>query len=150
MTLDGDMVQGILQKSNGWKIIEDPLGLKALLKNEVSPDLNRFIVPLSMSFYFKNVPLFLQNFVSPVDSIYLSCAIFKIFVQFLLICLLAFAISGFRKVFSKEFMVAALLITPLFQTCGFNRSMGIIDQSITYVFFYALPLGLLLFYLLLL
>jgi hypothetical protein len=42
-------------------------------------------------------------------------------------------------------MIAAVLITPLFQTNGY-RAMGIIDRSTTYTFFYALPCIFLLLY----
>ena len=42
--------------------------------------------------------------------------------------------------------MAAVLVVPLFQTEGYNSYMGIIDKSVTYTFFYALPLGLLLLF----
>ncbi|NJO91593.1 MAG: hypothetical protein HC831_23490 [Chloroflexia bacterium] len=50
------------------------------------------------------------------------------------------------NIFSFEFILAAVLIFPLFQTNGYCRHMGIIDPATTYVFFYALPVALLLLY----
>jgi len=46
-----------------------------------------------------------------------------------------------------DFMIAAILVTPLFQTNGYRSYMGIIDPSTTYTFFYALPCAILLLYL---
>jgi len=91
---------------------------------------------------------FLQNFVEPIDSIYLSCAIAKIIIQTLIIYLLAVYISNIGNILRFDFLLAAILITPLFQTSGFSRYIGLIDQSIIYTFFYVLSLAwLLLFFL---
>ena len=94
------------------------------------------------------MPIWLQNFVSPIDSVYLASAIAKISIQILIMSLLAFCITARQKIFSSNFLIAAILIVPLFQTNGYRSYMGIIDPSITYTFFYALPcVILLLFYL---
>ena len=85
-----------------------------------------------MSAYFKTMPFVFQKFVSPIDSIYLSCALAKTVIQVSIIFLIALFICGIRKIFKKEILIAAVLITPLFQTCGYQSYMGIIDKSITY------------------
>jgi hypothetical protein len=90
----------------------------------------------------------LQSFVDPIDSIYLAGALAKIFIQILILTLLSFYITGRQKVLISDFLTAAVLVIPLFQTNGYRSYMGIIDPSITYTFFYALPCAiLLLFYL---
>jgi hypothetical protein len=62
------------------------------------------------------------------------------------IWLLAVYICRIKNIFRHEFIISAILITPLFQTFGYNILMGIIDISITYTFFYALPIALILLF----
>ncbi|MBL0258159.1 MAG: hypothetical protein IPQ03_11820 [Bacteroidetes bacterium] len=45
-----------------------------------------------------------------------------------------------------NFVIASVLVFPLFQTNGYQGYMGIIDMSPTYTFFYALPFLMLLTY----
>lgn len=148
MPLYGDMAD-LISPSPGkgnYQVLHDPFGLNALLKNEIYPNPNRFFAHWTASEYFLNVPLLLQKFVNPISSVYLSSAIAKTIIQVLIIYLLAVYISNTGNIFKSEFLIAALLVTPLFQSSGFARTMGIIDQSVIYTFFYALPLGLLLLF----
>lgn len=146
VALDGDMAAIILPGPWYQQVLEDPFGLRVLLKNEVYAAPNRFFAHQLMSSYFKTVPLLLQHWFSPIDSLYQACAWLKIAIQLLLIYLLGVYSSGSYRVLSKRFLLTAALIVPLFQTTGFNGQMGIIDKSITYTVFYALPLGLLLIF----
>ncbi len=143
--LDGDIAGVILPDKNYKVVLTDPLGLQVLLHNKVYASPNRFSSHWCMYTYFRTVPLYLQSFTTPVNSIYLSCAIVKWFTQLLFIVLLSLYITIDRLTL-RNFLLAAVIITPLFQTFGYNNSMGIIDTAITYVFFYALPLGLLLLF----
>ena len=150
MSLGGDMSEIIVPTTEAgyYDVLHDPLGLGVLLRNEEYSTPNRFFAHWTASAYFKNVPLFLQNFVEPIDSVYLSVAIAKILIQFMIIYLLSVYISSRLNILSLEFLIAAAIIFPLFQTSGYNRYMGIIDQSVMYAIFYAFSLGLLmLFYL---
>lgn len=146
--LYGDMADVIMPTPvrGYYQVLHDPFGLNVLLKNEIYPNPNRFFAHLTASAYFLNVPLLLQKFVEPIDSIYLSCAIAKTIIQLLIIYLLAVYISNTSNILKLDFLKAAALITPLFQAAGFGRYMGIIDQSVIYTFFYALPMGLLLLF----
>jgi hypothetical protein len=148
MPLYGDMADVVMPTppSGYYQVLHDPLGLNALLKNEIYPNPNRFFAHLTASEYFLYVPLLFQKFTDPIDSIYLSSAIAKTIIQLLIIYLLAVYISNTLKPFKLEFIIAALLVSPFFQASGFARTMGIIDQSVIYTFFYALPLGLLLLF----
>jgi hypothetical protein len=143
--LDGDMADHILPSHWYQKVLDDPFGLNVLLKNEVYAGPNRFFSHWIYSKYFKVVPLALQKIFNPVDSIYISCAIAKTAIQIFLILLLAAYISGKKNIFSKEFLMSAILVAPFFITYKYYR-LGIIDRSITLTFFYALPLGLLLLF----
>jgi len=143
--LDGDMADVILPSQWCQKVFDDPLGLNVLLKNEVYAAPNRFFALWPYSQYFKILPPLLQNIVNPIDSIYIACAIAKTAIQVFLILLLAAYISGKKNIFSKEFLLAAVLVAPFFIVYYYWR-FGIIDWSITFTFSYALPLGLLLLY----
>ena len=150
LPLHGDITDIVLPtpSTGNYKVLHDPFGLNVLINDEKYGNPNRFFAHWTTSTWFKSMPLLLQQFVDPIDSIYLSSAIAKIIIQILLIWLLAVYISNRKNILNLDFLIAALLITPLFQTYGYNRYMGIIDQSVIYSFFYALPLGLLmLFYL---
>ena len=148
MPLGGDMA-GIIKPTptkGYYQVLNDPIGLDVLLNKKIHFNPNRFFAHWSASTYFLNIPILLQKAVEPIDSIYLSCAIVKIIVQILIIYLLATYISNTGNIFKPDFLIAATLITPLFQTSGYCRYLGIIDQSVIYTFFYAFSLGLLLLF----
>ncbi len=141
---DGDMAGGIVPADNVKPVLDSPLGFKIFQEHITYPNPNKFFCHWSFYKYFNNVPLFLQNFTNPVDSAYLSCALAKTIIQVIIIFLLSVSISG--NIFKCDFLLAAILITPLFQTNGYRSYMGIIDSSTTYTFFYALPTILILIY----
>ncbi|WP_157540979.1 hypothetical protein [Hymenobacter aerophilus] len=144
---DGDMVSHIIPHPNIQEILDDPFGLRALLKGEKYASPNRYFAHESLLLYMRNVPLMLQAFVEPIYSTYMACAIAKVLIQASLIALLAYYISFNSKINSRNLLIAALLATPFFQTAGYSGQMGIIDRSITYTFFYSLPMvGLLLYF----
>ena len=138
------MAGGIVPADDVKPILDSPLGIKTFTEHTTYPNPNRFFCHWSFYKYFNNVPLFLQHFTNPIDSAYLSCAIAKTAIQVVLIFLLSLFVSG--GVFKFDFLLAAILVTPLFQINGYRSYMGIISQSTTYTFFYALPLILVLIY----
>ena len=146
--LDGDMAGGIVPANDVKPVLNDPFGTGAFLKHKKYPNPNRFFSHWLFKEYFNTIPLLLQKFTDPVNSIYLSCAIAKTAIQVALIILLCIAVTGSVKLLSFDFLLVAVLITPLFQTNGYQGYMGIIDISVTYTFFYALPFVFLLLYLL--
>ena len=145
--LDGDMAGGIVPASDVSPVLGNPLGYKTLVENEIYPNPNRFFSHWMFFKYFNSVPIFLQKFIEPIESIYLSCAIAKIILQIFLLFIMVVLITGTMNVLKLDFMMAAVLITPLFQTNGYRPYMGIVDQSTTYTFFYALPIAFLMLYL---
>jgi len=145
--LDGDMAWVIVPSNDVQQVLDNPLGLKAIFSNQNYIDPNRFFSHWIMREYFLTTPTFLQNFVSPIDSVYLACAIAKVIIQALLVFLLSYIISGTGNIFKLDFILSAVLVTPFFQINGFRSYMGIIDPATTYNFFYALPSALLLVYL---
>ncbi len=144
--LDGDIAESILPADNFKPLFKSPFGFQAIIRQQTYPNPNRFFSHWTFKEYFRNAPLVLQKVTNPIDSIYCSCAIIKTIIQLCLIILLAILISGHRNFFKLDFILAALLIVPLFQTIGYQGYMGIIDPSITYTFFYAFPTVLVLLY----
>jgi len=142
--LDGDLPWNVVPADEVIPILADPFGWTVITQKESYPNPNRYFSHITIKVWYEKVPLFLQRFVSPIESVYLASAIFKILIQALLIFLLAVAISGTFHVFNIDFLIAAILVTPFFQTEGYQSYMGIIDSAPTYVFFYAMPLALLL------
>ncbi|MDD2380382.1 MAG: hypothetical protein PHV35_01670 [Mariniphaga sp.] len=140
--LYGDIDGGVLPNEIIEQIFDDPLGWQALKTGEKHVNPNRFFSHFMLSKYFKNVPLWLQTFTDPVSSVYLACALLKIVVQALFIYVIAALISGSNHLFHKKFILSSALIIPLFQVYGYWSRMGIVDKSIAYTFFYALPLVL--------
>lgn len=147
MPIDGDLTAIIAPAPWYSQVLADPLGLSVLLKNETYSSPNRYFAHATMAVYFRYAPLLLQGFVAPVDSIYLACDLFKILLHLGLLYLLACYASGQQGISSFTFWLSAVLVAPLFQTYGFGDQMAVIDSSITYCFFYALPLALLLVWL---
>ena len=82
--LDGDIAGGVVPSSDVQKILDNPFGLNVLLKNQVYPNPNRFFSHWIFSGYFKTVPLIMQKFADPIDSIYLSCALAKTIIQIII------------------------------------------------------------------
>lgn len=143
---DGDLVAHIVRRTVTPYVLDDPFGLSALLDGQRYNGPNRFFAHGALFVYMRNMPLFLQHFVDPIYSTYMASAIAKTLLQGGLIALLAHYIGQTSRLNAPTFLLAALLVTPLFQTAGYASQMAVIDYSITYCFFYALPQVVLLIY----
>lgn len=137
--LDGDMAWNLLPSPDVAPIFESPFGLNAILGDQLYANPNRYFGHWLYRKYLLNAPVFLQNFLSPIDSVYLACAIAKAIVHVLLVYILAVAITGKLSIFNKQVLFVGLLCTVFFQANGYRNFMGIIDPSTTFTFFYALP-----------
>lgn len=146
LPLDGDMAWNLLPFKEVKNILNSPFGFDAFLKDTTYPNPNRFFCHWTYRTYLILFPLYLQNFISPVESVYVACAIAQLLTHVLLLYLLSSIVTGKLNGFKIEFWIVAALLTPLFQINGYDVHMGIIDKSTTYTFFYALPCVYLLIY----
>lgn len=146
--IDGDLVSGVTQNPYIQQVLDDPFGFHLLTTGERHINPNRFFSHFFQKEYMQNVPIWLQNLTDPITSVYLSCSLIKIFIHILLIFILATLISGTKNLRDKKFMIAAALIVPFIQANGYWGHMGINDRATTYTIFYALPVVLLMLYLL--
>lgn len=145
--IDGDLTSGIVYNEHIQKIFDDPFGFKMLITGDRHINPNRFFSHIFQKEYMQAVPLWLQNFTDPITSVYLSCALLKMFVHLLFLFILGGLISGTYNILKKPFLIATALIVPFIQANGYWGHMGINDRATTYVFFFAFPLVLLLAFL---
>jgi hypothetical protein len=147
MPLDGDLIPIIYPNDHYAKVLENPFGAPVFLEGEYYAAPNRFFVHWTMYHTFREFPLLLQHFFRPIDSVYASVAISKLLIQLFLLGLFILYSGMGKKVSSQNWIIGGFLTLPLFQNSGYYfNGMGIIDQSVTYTFFYALPLCVFLLY----
>jgi hypothetical protein len=130
------------------KVFDDPTGVRTIINKDKHLGPNRFFSHYFLHKTFRKVPLFLQNFCNPIDSIYYTAAIAKMLMLIALLILLASIINGNFNFFSIKFTLTIAFLIPFFQVNGkkMANEIGIIDGSVTYNFFYALPMVFLLLY----
>ncbi|MEY4904555.1 MAG: hypothetical protein RLZZ292_2370 [Bacteroidota bacterium] len=143
--LEGDLARVVVPAEGFEWMMQDPLGMEALLHQRVYAAPNRFFAHWMMYTYLRTAPFVLQSFTTPIDSIYLACALFKTFIQLFILLLLAMYVCC-KELKKENILLVIALLAPLFQTTGYNGLMGIIEGSITYTFFYAVPSALLLLF----
>jgi len=146
LPLDGDLPAIILPVPAYATVMTDPFGMNVLVHDSEYAAPNRFFIHSILTAYFRNVPLWLQQFTQPIDSVYLTAALARTFTQFFLVFLIAAYATGKVKPWDLDFLLAASICVPLFQTYGFYTWMAILDQSVTYMFFYAFSISLVLLY----
>jgi len=144
--LDGDMAWNLLPAEEVKPILTSPFGLTAILQDTTYANPNRFFCHWGYRAYLLEVPLGLQTFVDPIESVYVAGALAKLATHLGLLLLLASLVTGHFKPLRLDFVAVMALLTPFFQANGYRSYLGIIDPSTTYTFFYALPLAFLLWY----
>ena len=146
--LDGDIAESVLPYPPIQKIFDDPVGIKTIINNDKHQGPNRFFSHYFLHKTFRILPQFLQNFTEPIESVYLTAAVAKIMMQILILFLFVMIINGKLKIFSLSFIGTAAFLIPFFHTNGkyLAHEIGILDNSVSYCFFYALPLIFLLIY----
>jgi len=137
--IHGDIAGGVVPAKQVKPILENPFGLRLVFSKatEKYPNPNRFFSHWAFYKYFRKAPIFLQKFVKPIESVYLANGLIKIITHIFLIFVLASLITR-EKVKSLKFLLVALMVSPLFQTNGYKK-MTIVNEAITYTFFYAIP-----------
>jgi len=144
--LEGD-IAGIVLPSEGYtRVLDDPFGISVLTDGETYPATNRYFAHAAMAGWFRTMPFLLQNFMEPLDSIYFSAAMAKLLMHLLLLLMLGMYVSGSTRIAGFDLLLGMVLVTPLFHNWGSGMYIGFIDYSVTYAFFYALPMGLLMLF----
>lgn len=137
--LQGDLVAICMPTPGYAPILESPLGIKRLMGMEYASP-NRFLVYWGPYTYFNYFPLFLQNFCSPINSLYLSTAIIKIITQIAILILMSRFLLPKKKLFSLDSLFIMVLLTVFFQyerQGHYYSIMGIINSSVIYSISYS-------------
>ena len=103
--IGGDIAEVVIPKKNTgyYQALQDPFGFDVLTKNDAYPNPNRFFAHYLTSNYFLHIPRLLQNFTSPINSIYLSIAISKIATHLLFLLLFLYSHSKNWLLFTAYF-----------------------------------------------
>lgn len=144
LRLDGDIAPIVWPRADYAHILHDPFGWDVLTRHSIYAGPNRFFAHAAMVLYFRHVPLWLQAVASPINSLYISTALFSVGTEILLLYVMGWYATGTRHLGRVRLWLAMALMLPFFQTTGYNRQMAIMDNAVTYNFFYPLPLMLLL------
>ncbi len=145
--LDGDFAGIVLPNEWYAKVLDDPFGKSAIIDGNRYQATNRFTSHFVMRTYFYNVPIFLQNFFNPIDSLYLSVTIAKILSHFLFVFLIAYYVTLILGYSKSKHVIAMSIIAPFLINFGlYDYFLGFNDKSITYSMFYTLPIVLMMAY----
>ncbi|MEN0004967.1 MAG: hypothetical protein AAF798_12510 [Bacteroidota bacterium] len=145
--IGGDLTALVLPDARNATILEEPFGFKAIFEGERYVGTNRYFAHKSLAVYFKTVPFWIQHFVSPMESIYLSATLLKMAVHLGYILLLSCYILGGIARQPLAFLGTLLFCSALFQAYGYYDTIGVIAGSPTYLSFYGIPILLFLFFL---
>jgi len=148
LSLDGDLSNGTVPCVSYSKILHNPLGTSAIFKHERYAATNRFFLHWSGFLYYNKIPLLLQSMgVDPINSVYMTCAIFKLFTQLFIIFILSLFVKQLSSLNNSMIPFVSVVLMSLFQTNGYEEQMGIIDKSASYVIAYGFPTLTFLFFL---
>ncbi len=146
LPLDGDLPGLVLPQPAYESVLSDPFGWQVIQSGKEYAAPNRFFSHYAVRTYFRVLPDCLQHWLSPLDSLYLSAALARMLTHCLLLFGMARVLAIVMRLRARDFIYPLILLAPFFQIRGYNRIMGLVDQAVSYNFFYAIPFGLLLLY----
>lgn len=146
--LDGDLSNGTAPCVSYSKILHNPLGTAAIFKHERYAATNRFFLHWSGFLYYNKMPLIIQSMgVNPVNSVYMTCAILKLFTQLFIVLILSLFVKQLSSLNYSFIPFVSVILVSLFQTNGYEAQMGVIDKAASYVIAYGFPTLTFLFFL---
>jgi hypothetical protein len=143
--IDGDLPNIVAPASDYKIVLDNPFGIKALKGGELYPATNRFTAHFVMKTYFDLVPLFFQYWYNPIDSLYHSVTLAKLIMYIGVMFVLAWYVRVAIGLFWRFQLPIMATITPFLIVGGkYSDFFSFLDYSITYSFFYTLPVLVLL------
>ncbi len=147
LPLDGDIAPIVVPDPHYQDVLKDPLGFQLISHPRDYPASNRYFSHIAMITYFKHFYTIISPFFKDkIECIYFMQGLFNTTIQILLLFLMSVLVLGHFNFWKNDFLLIAMLIAPFFQAHGLYSSIGIIDNAVTYTFFYALPLAILIIY----
>ncbi len=147
LPIDGDLAR-IVAPSNAYRaVLADPLGMDILKSQQAYAGAGRFSCHYFTHWWFTSMHGFVGVFVKDkVLQLYVTSTAFSLFLHLVFLVLAYIYAKGKSQFKIRSFIFIAFLATAFIQYNGYHECLGIIDRSINYCFFYALPLFVLLFY----
>jgi len=135
--IDGDLVEIVLPTALYERVLRSPLGIDVVLHGAKYAGSNGYLGYWFVNKYFHLVPAFFRQFTSPLNSLYMSCALATVLMKLLYTYVLAVMASGEYRPFSRKFLIAALILVPVIQTGSYRWIMGIVDPMLISMFAYS-------------
>lgn len=140
LPIDGDFAK-IAVPLNYDYVLKDPIGFQAIAKDTTYSGAGRYSCHAAVWLWSRSVFHVIDKFApNPIESVFLLSTLFSILVHILFLWVAVNYIS--KKVplsFNLKLLVIAMA-TSFLQMANLYYSIGVIDRSITYTFFYAFPL----------
>lgn len=147
LPVDGDLCRIAAPFKWYEDIMNDPVGISAVMHNEKYAGAARFTCHQITHWWFKHIPPVVNKIVKDkVHTIYYTSTLLVALLHLCFIWIAFQYAKGKEKWQFKYFIPIGLMASVLVQYGTFYGSIGIIDRSISYVFFYAVPIMALLIY----
>lgn len=148
LPMDGDTPRVAAPMIWYQNVLDDPIGIAAITTQEKYSGAGRYVCHAVTQWWFTDVYDLVKKVVGdPVHSIYYTSTLLVALLHLCFICLAYFYTKQNEKFNFKKFIPIALLASVLIQLNSFYDCIGFLDRAIDYVLFYALPITVLLFYL---
>jgi hypothetical protein len=140
LPIDGDFSR-IAVPLNYDYVLKDPIGIQAIIKDTSYAGAGRFTCHAAVRFWSKNIFQVVSKLSpDPIESVFLMSALFSILIHILFIWLAFKYISIRIKLTINQKLLVIAMSTSYIQMAYLYYSIGVVDQSLTYTFFYAFPL----------
>lgn len=147
LNIDGDITKIVTPILWYKDVLNDPFGIKAVTQNFEYGGAGRFMAHVSPLLWFQYVFNLIYSVVkNPIVSIYLCSSLFVIIIHLSFLFLMNRFIKVNLKFNFNHFLLLLCLTSSFIQYNKFYDSFGLIDRSISYVFFYIFPILVLAFY----
>jgi hypothetical protein len=143
LSFDGDLPKIGLPYLYYEKVMTDPFGFDAVFNGEMYSGAGRYMCHWFTVFWCHEIYCVIHSVVKdPVVSIYLSTTAIAMLVHFLFLGLVWLFVRVLVPLTKLQSLMVLSLATIFIQYGEFYHSIGIIDRSPSYIFFYGLQLVL--------
>lgn len=147
LSFDGDFVRIGLPFKWYEDIMNDPWGLNAVLNNKEYAGAGRYMCHASTVWWCSYAYSAIHHFVKdPVVSIYLLTSSIAMLVHMLYLVVVYLYVNAFVNLNRIQTLILIVFASIFIQYGRMYSSIGIIDRSASYVFFYGLPIMIFLLY----
>lgn len=138
---DGDFLPIYLPTDNYRQVLQDPFGFELLKTKEMYSATNRFFSHFALIQWFNGGIKISEIFsLDPVKSLFVTSALFRWTIHIGLSLMILRYVRAFQKIsFSQSILAYAFILSFFHFGTSSYMQIGMIDQAVTYTFFYGLP-----------